>query len=92
MTRKFGKNAWKPGKEHKCGAILIPIERDQSLPRDGIDVYCRTMVVEILKTMTMIDDWIFSINFIHTFRCSVLMLNDFFFLETSKKEAAWGGG
>lgn len=89
MTRKFGKNTWKPGKERKDGAILIPIERGQNLPRDGIDVYCRTMVDEILKTMTLTGDWIFSINFIHTFRFSVLMLNDFWGGgETWKKEAA----
>lgn len=77
MTRKFGKNAWKPGKEHKDGAVLILIETDQSLLRDDIDVYCRTMVVEILITMTLIYDWIFRINFIQNFRFSVLLLNEF---------------
>jgi hypothetical protein len=47
----------------------------KGLIRDDIDDYCRTMVVGILMTMTVIDDLIFSINFIHTCRCSVLLLN-----------------
>jgi hypothetical protein len=78
MTRNFGKNTWKPGKENKYGAILIPIETGQGLIRDDIDEYCHTMVVEILLTMTVIDDCIFSINFIHTFTFSLLLINDFF--------------
>ena len=68
-------NACKPGKELRDGAIVKQMETDQSLIRDYIDDYCRKMVVGVLMTMTVIDGWIFSINFIHTFRCSVLLLN-----------------
>jgi hypothetical protein len=68
-------NACKPGKEHRDGDIVKQMETDQSLIRDYIDDYCRKMVVGVLMTMTVIDGWIFSINFIRTFRCSVLLLN-----------------
>jgi hypothetical protein len=77
MTKNFGKNACKPGKEHKNGAIVIPIETEQSLIHGDIDDYYRTMVVEVL--MKMMSE--FFMNFIHTFRFSVLLLNELFFFE-----------